>query len=214
MISKEFISRLLKYKNVLNKLKSLGFARVFSDNLGDAIGVAPSQVRKDFSILKITGNKRGGYNVDKLKSELNQILGGDQDKNAIIVGCGKIGTALINYHGFIREGIRVIAGFDVNESKLDKEKDYPVYHLDELEDFVKKNDVKIGIITVPESAASSVLEKMISVGIKGVLNFAPVQLRSTEECIIHNINIELELENLFYFVNASEKTSQVAVEDA
>jgi len=209
MISKDFISRLLKYKNVLNKLKSLGFARVFSDNLGDSIGVAPSQVRKDLAILKISGNKRGGYNVDKLKEELNGVLGGDKEKKAIIVGCGKIGTALRHYKVFSREGIKIVAGFDVDEGKIDEHQETPVYSIDKLKGFIKENKIRIGIITVTETAAASVLEDMIAAGIKGVLNFAPVQLRSTEQCIIHNINIELELENLFYFVNATELTKTV-----
>jgi len=204
MISKDFISRLLKYKNVLNKLKSLGFARVFSDNLGDAIGVAPSQVRKDLSILKISGNKRGGYNVDKLKEELNMVLGGNNEKKAIIVGCGKIGTALIHYKKFSREGIQIVAGFDIDEHKVDPQHEPPIYHMDKLKDFINDNNIRIALITVTETAAATVLEDLMSLGIKGVLNFAPIQLRSTDTCIIHNINIELELENLFYFVNATE----------
>ena len=96
----EIIKRLSQYKSVLQKLKTLGFVKVFSDNLGDAIGVSSSLVRRDFTAFGLTGNKRGGYNIDELITRLNTILGKEDVQRIIIVGCGKIGTALMNYTGF------------------------------------------------------------------------------------------------------------------
>ncbi len=89
----EMIIRITKYYRILHKLKSLGLERVFANNLGDAAGVNATIVRKDFSLLKIIGQKRGGYEIDKLISSLDKILGKDKPQRAIIVGCGRIGGA-------------------------------------------------------------------------------------------------------------------------
>ncbi|MFA5659764.1 MAG: redox-sensing transcriptional repressor Rex [Candidatus Omnitrophota bacterium] len=203
--SKDFISRLLKYKNVLTNFKKLGMVKVFSDNLGDATGLSSSQVRKDFSAFKITGNKRGGYDVDSLVEKLNQTLIGDRKQKVIVVGCGNIGRALIEYNGFHGESLKIVAGFDISKSKWDPEAKVPIYPLERMEEFVKKNQVKVGVIAVPEHEASSVCDKMIAAGIKGVLNFARVYIRETEGTVIDTVNIELKIENLFYFVNALSK---------
>ena len=98
--NRKCIMRLSRYKNGLKRLKALGFIKVFSDNLADAAGVTPSQVRKDFSIFGISGNKRGGYKVDELIEKLNDILGKNEIQDVILVGAGHIGTALLKYKGF------------------------------------------------------------------------------------------------------------------
>lgn len=203
--NKEFIERLLKYKNVLINLKKIGIVKVFSDNIGDATGLTSSQVRKDFSVLKIRGNKRGGYQIDNLISDLNAILGKDKPQKVIVAGCGKIGRALIEYNGFHAGNIEIVAGFDTTAEKVGDSESVPIYYLDEMEDFIRENDVKVGIIAVPETAATDVYEKMLSSGIKGVLNFARVHLREAEGTTVSNVNIELQIENLFYFVNILEK---------
>ena len=208
------IIRLSKYKNALYRLKLLGFVRVFSDNLADAVEATASQVRKDFSLFGILGNKRGGYKIDELIEKLNIILGKDELQKVVIVGLGKLGTALIHYTGFEKEEIKIVAAFDIDPTKfnrldsqpLKQKEKTPVLPLEDLPEFVRKNNIKIGIITVPDIAAKQVVEIMLSAGIKGVLNFAPIRLRGNDDCIINNVNLEVELENLIYFVNASTKT--------
>lgn len=202
------IIRLSQYKNALYRLRSMGFIKVFSDNLGDAIGVTASQVRKDFSIFGISGNKRGGYTVDELLEKLGDILGKGEIQKVIVVGAGKIGTALMQYKGFEKEGIKIVAGFDIDPSKHNKQSDVPVFPLDELQDFSKKKNIKIGILAVPDFAAQQVLDLMLSTGIKGILNFAPIRLKSSEDFIIDNVNLELELEKVIYFVNALDKVKE------
>lgn len=210
MLNREFILRLLRYKDVLNKLKSLGFVKVFADNLVDAAGVSSSQVRKDFSLLRIMGNKRGGYRIDDLIEELNVVLGKKELNKVIIVGCGKIGMALMKYNYFEKEGIKIVAGFDVDPEKLTKEGEIPILPLENLKGYIKDNNIKVGIITVSETAAAQTLEAMINAGIKGVLNFAPIRLKTESSCIINNVNIAHEIENIIYFVNATEKTKKSA----
>jgi len=203
--NKEVVQRLSRYKSVLHKLKSLGFVKVFSDNLADALGISPALVRKDFSVFGLSGNKRGGYKIDDLVGQLDTILGKDEPRNAIILGCGKIGTALMNYKGFAHERIRIVAGFDVNPAKLDPAAPIPMLDMAELDAVIAREQARIAIMTVPEAAANHTLELLVAKGIRGVLNFAPVALKSSAGCIIHNINIAMEIENLFHLVRFAEK---------
>jgi redox-sensing transcriptional repressor len=203
--SKNAIIRLSRYKNALYRLKLLGFVKVFSDNLADAVGVKPSQVRKDFSLFGISGNKRGGYLIDELISKLNTILGKNEIQKVVIVGAGHIGTALMKYKGFEREGIKIVAAFDIDPAKYQKDVEVPILPLEELKDCVQKNQIRIGIIAVPDIAAQQTADLMLAAGIKGILNFAPIRLRGPEDSVINNVNLEIELENVVYFANALNK---------
>jgi redox-sensing transcriptional repressor len=194
---------LSRYKNALNRLKALNFVRVFSDNLADAAGVTAAQVRKDFSLFGITGNRRGGYKVDELSDQLNKILGKDQLQEVVVIGMGNIGRALLHYGGLEKSGIKIAAGFDIDPAKFDPDGRPPVLPLDNLLPVVQQRGLVLGVLAVPDYAAQQVLELMLSAGIKGVLNFAPICLKAPEGCIVNNINLESELENLIYFVNAA-----------
>jgi redox-sensing transcriptional repressor len=203
MANRSCIIRLSRYKNALNRLRTLNFVRVFSDNLADAAGVTAAQVRKDFSLFGITGNRRGGYRVDELAEQLNKILGKDQLHEFIVIGVGNIGRALLHYPGFERSGINIAAGFDIDPAKFNQEGKPPVLPLDQLTGIIKARDIRLAILAVPDYAAQQVLELALSAGIRGVLNFAPICLKAPTGCVINNINLETELENLIYFVNAA-----------
>lgn len=197
--SKNSIIRLTNYYNVLCRLKLLGFIRVFSDNLADAVGVTAFQVRKDFSLFGISGNKKGGYLVDELAKQLATILGKDEVHKVIVVGAGNIGQALMNYQGFAKEGIEIVAGFDIDPSRINRQAPIPILPLEELKQFVKDHNVVIGIIAVPDIAAQQVFDMMLAAGIRGVLNFAPIQLRNQGNCIVDNVNLRFELETVIYY---------------
>lgn len=212
-LSKGMILRMVKYLRVLRKLKTLGIVNVFSNNLGDALGVTPAVVRKDFSQINISGNKRGGYNIDSLMASLEERLGKRATKDVIIAGCGRIGQALMAYREFPKEDINIIAGFDANEALIDREKTIPVLPTSEMQDFIKEHSIEVGIIAVPESSANDVFEQMLAAGVRGVLNFTPVELKCQgkcdpetcgKPCTVHTVNIGLELENLFYLININE----------
>jgi redox-sensing transcriptional repressor len=206
VMNRKCILRLSRYKNALRRLKSLSFVKVFSGNLADAAGVTSSQVRKDFSLFGITGNRRGGYRVDELVERIEHILGKKEIQKVVIVGMGNIGKALMRYRGFETGGIKVMAGFDIDPAKYNKMADTPILPLEDFREFVQANGVKVAILAVPDVAAHHVSEVMISAGIKGILNFAPIQLRGAENVVISSINLEVELENLIYFVNAGART--------
>jgi redox-sensing transcriptional repressor len=204
-LNKSTILRLARYLRVLEKLKSLGFVKVFSNNLGDAIGVTPAVVRKDLAVISILGNKRGGYHIDSLIAQLASVLGKGENHNVVIAGCGRIGSALMEYKGFARDGIRLLAGFDVDPARIGRASPIAVYDIKEMPEFIRSHQITVGIIAAPEAAAARILETMTSAGVQGVLNFAPVELKGGENCLILNVNLGLEIENLFYQVKLGDR---------
>ena len=207
-LNRKCIIRISRYKNALSRLKAWGFVKVFSGNLADAAGVTSSQVRKDFSLFGITGNRRGGYQVEELIAKIREIMGKDELQKVVLVGVGNIGKALLQYKGFESGGIKIIAGFDIDPAKYTNDTEVPVFPLDSFREFVQEHNVKIGVLAVPDVAAHHISEIMISAGIKGILNFAPIQLRTDGGVIVSNINLEVELENLIYFVNAQDRAGE------
>ena len=118
-----------------------------------------------------------------------------------------MGRALLNYPGFEKNSIKILAGFDMDQSKFAPNAEIPILPLEKVKDFIAKNTIQFAIICVPVLAAPQVSEILISAGIKGILNFAPIRLKEHEHCVIENINLVTELENIIYFVNAIEKSS-------
>lgn len=206
--SKASVSRLHSYREALLRLKFMGFVKVFSENLADAIGANAVQVRKDFSVFGLMGNKRGGYQIDELITRLDELLGKNKKYQVIVAGSGNIGRALLNYKGFENLGIQIIAAFDTDESKVNRRSEIPILPLAEMKDFIKKNKIRCGVIAVPDVAAQPVLDQMIAAGVKGVLNFAPVKLNVPDKFEIHNMNLGRELETILYFVNALDRQEQ------
>jgi redox-sensing transcriptional repressor len=203
--NQEVIRRLSRYRNVMHKMKALGLVKVFSDNLADALGVSPSLVRKDFSMFNLTGNKRGGYQIDDLLVKLNALLGKDRKQKIIIIGCGKLGTALMNHNGFPRVGIRVMAAFDSDPNVIAPDAPIPILHVKEMNKFIAENEIRVAALTVPEPAAQSVMENLQTTCVKGIINFSPISLKGDDHFLVHNINIEQEIENLFYHIHFSER---------
>jgi len=207
IVQKELIQRLVRYKNILLKFKSMGLSKAFSDNLGDAAGVSSSLVRKDFSLAHLAvGNKRGGYPIDVLLQRLDALLGTQALQRIVIVGCGKIGTALLNYKGFANENIEVVAGFDNNPARINPAAaPIPILPVSQLAAFVKEQDIQVAVLAVPENAAAGVLDQLAAAGVQGVLNFSPVQLKAGTSLFVQNINIAFEIENLFYYVRFNRR---------
>jgi redox-sensing transcriptional repressor len=208
MTTQNRINRLLSYKHLLNRFKSLGLVRVFSDNIADPLGISASLVRKDFNIFGISGSQKGGYRVDDVLDKINEILGSNEIQRVIIVGVGRIGEALMSYNGFHKDGIKIVAGFDIDVKKIKKSGDVPVRPIEELEEFVRKHNISVAIMAVPDIAAQQTLERLKAADIKGILNFSPVKFKSTKDITINNFNIENELVNLIYFVNKYKKNGQ------
>ena len=203
-VNKKTIARFSQYRKALQRFKEEGREKAFSDTLGDAVGVTSAQVRKDFSLYGISGNKRGGYQTEVLLEEMQVILGKDKVQKVIVVGVGNVGRALLNYTGFESEGIQVVAGFEKDPAKIGWIGKIPVMPLNELKPYVCKNMIEIGILAVPDAAAQDMCDMMVEADIKGILNFAPISLKVPDDVVINNVYLQMELENVIYFVNALE----------
>ena len=200
------IIRMFKYQKALLKLKKIGFINIFSENIAEETNINSSQIRKDFSIFDIYGKKRGGYHIETLITSINKIINYSKEQKVIIAGVGKIGKALINYKNFYQEGIKVIAGFDLKASNHLRVKVYPI---ETMKSFIKKEQIKIGILSVPEKYAEEIALFMYQAGIKGILNFTPIELQSKEDFLVHNIDLKIEMKSLFYQVECMEKSSSL-----
>jgi redox-sensing transcriptional repressor len=202
---KKNIRRLLLYRLCLVKFKEMGFKKVYSYNLGHEAGVSAEQIRKDFSQFGITGNKKGGYDLDYLLERLNSIFQRNEEQKVIIVGMGNIGKALSHYEcGFTEKKKYVVGGFDVDPTKIKMTYNIPVYPISEMPEFVKENKIKIAILAVPAISAQEVCSKLVSIGIKGIMNFSPVILQAPDDVIVNNINLCDELECVMHMAIPEE----------
>jgi len=205
----DFTTRLIKYKRILIQLKSLGLEKVFSSNLGDAVGITPTLVRKDLSRMNLSqGNKKGGYNINELIESLNNLLGTSELQDVVVVGCGNLGKALIKHEAFYKEGINMSAGFDINPREAEIN-GIPIYPMEVLHNYVTQHKIRVAVLCVPAGAASHTRDLLCETGIQGILNFTPVELKSTDELRIQNVNICLEIENLFFQISERRQAIEV-----
>jgi redox-sensing transcriptional repressor len=201
-VGRETVERLSRYRSVLLKLQGMGFSKVFSGNLGDALGLSGSQVRKDFAVFGMRGVKRGGYDIVGLLTQMAALLGTSEQCRAVVIGCGKIGQALLRSFGGRRGGVSIVAGFDSDPQVVSPVPDVPVLDVGELPAYIKKNGIEVAILCTPEQSVSNLLEQLRSTGvIRGVLNFTPTPLRSDEQFCVQNIDIRMELEKLFCLIH-------------
>ena len=212
-MNNEMLIRITRYYRALNKLRTIGLEKVFAHNLADAAGVSAAIVRKDFSQLNIYGQKRGGYDIVELSDVIGKILGKGEPENVIVVRCGRIGMALMHYSGFENDGINILAGFDNNPGVVSSNSSLiPILPISKLDEFALQNKISAAIITVPEAAAQDTYSHILECNIKGVLNFSPVTLKPMPTAdgklpVVHNINIGLELEQLFYEIKFPKEQS-------
>ena len=181
-------------------MRENGLNTVSSEALARAAGVKPTQLRKDLAYFGTFGTRGLGYDVAALSKKISDKLGTSRLQPVILIGVGNLGLALLSYRGFEKEGFEIVAAFDADpHRKRDKEIKQPIYGMDELAGFVKKQNIKMAILTVPASVAQEVANDLVDVGITGILNFAPIVLAVPEAIMVNNVNLAIELENLSYF---------------
>ncbi|MFI5359043.1 MAG: redox-sensing transcriptional repressor Rex [Halanaerobiales bacterium] len=199
-IPKATIERLPLYYRCLEKISAYEEDEVVSSReLGERLGIPPTQVRKDLSYYGEFGRRGVGYHVEDLKKSLAKILGINKTWPAVLVGAGNLGRALVNYEGFQKMGLQIT---DVIDSDLDKignkVGDITVRSSKDLEEIVKTRQIKIGIIAVPASAAQDVTDLLIAAGIKSIWNFAPTRLVVPEGIIVRNEDLSVGITSLIY----------------
>jgi redox-sensing transcriptional repressor len=200
-IPKKAIYRLSIYSRCLQKLRDNGLDTVSSTTLAKAAGVKPAQLRKDLAYFGQFGTRGLGYPVEILLTTIRETLGREHLQPVILVGAGNLGSALLRYPGFEKEGFEVIAAFDaLPEAARHRGVMIPVHHDSELEAFIHEKNVKLAILCVPAEQAQSVVNRLVFAGIQGILNFSPVLLEVSEEVTVNNVDLALELEHLGYFI--------------
>jgi redox-sensing transcriptional repressor len=199
-IPRKTIYRLSIYLRCLARLRDNGIGTVSSEALAKAAGVKSTQLRKDLACFGTFGTRGLGYDVAELSQKIADELGTSRLQPVILVGAGHLGLALLSYRGFEKEGFEIVAAFDAEPArKREKEIKQPIYGMDELPSFVKKQSVKMAILTVPAAAAQEVANRLVQAGIAGILNFSPMVLSVPEKLMVNNVNLAIELENLSYF---------------
>jgi redox-sensing transcriptional repressor len=200
-IPKKAIYRLSIYHRSLQKLHDNGVDTVSSTTLARAAGVKPAQLRKDLAYFGQFGTRGLGYPVDILSSIIRETLGREHLQPVILVGAGNLGSALLRYHGFEKEGFEVVAAFDANpEATRARGVTIPVFSDSELESFISEKHIKLAILCVPVEFAQAVVNRLVAAGIQGVLNFSPIVLEVSPDVTVNNVDLALELEHLSYFI--------------
>ncbi|ERP31630.1 redox-sensing transcriptional repressor Rex [Chitinivibrio alkaliphilus ACht1] len=203
-VNKKALERLFHYRNILYRLQEDGVTRIYSDTLAEELHTTASQVRKDFSLFHIKGNKKAGYHIPDLLDRLEEIFDSGAAQKVIIMGMGRIGSALAQYRWSSNQNLVVVAGFDIDPAKQQRT-GFPVYDPQELSRFVSQNSIELGILAVPERVAQAAYDALAKAGIRGVLNFAPVILTERPGCVVTSYCVESELSSLIYIVNKEKK---------
>lgn len=199
-IPRKSIYRLSIYQRCLQKLKQNDVDTVSSEALAKAAGVKSTQLRKDLAYFGQFGTRGLGYNVDVLSKTISDVLGHNRLQPVILVGVGNLGSALLRYGGFRKEGFEVVAAFDLNPKSRTTGVNIPILPMHEMERFIRENQVKMAILTVPASGAQVVTNEMVAAGIQAVLNFSPTVLDVPENVVVNSVDLAVELENLSYFI--------------
>jgi redox-sensing transcriptional repressor len=200
-IPRKTIYRLSLYNRVLQRLRDSGQGTVSSQALATAAGVKPTQLRKDLTYFGQWGTRGLGYNVDGLSKAITGVLGMAKLQPVILVGAGQLGTALLRYGGFAKEGFEVVAAFDADvDRKRPRDIKVPILPDTQMTAFIRERSVKLAILTVPGNVAQQVANELIAGGVQAILNFAPAVLHVPEGIVVNSVDLAIELENLSYFV--------------
>ena len=201
-ISMAVIRRLPKYYRYLGDLLSKDIQRISSKELSDIIGFTASQIRQDLNNFGGFGQQGYGYNIEDLHNEIGKILGLNKSYNAVLVGAGNLGQAIANYTGFKNAGFEIKALFDANPKLIGLNiRGFEILDSDILEEYIKENNIDIGILCVPKNGAQQLADRLVGAGVKGIWNFAPVDLDVPEDVTVENVHLSESLYTLVYQLN-------------
>ena len=204
-ISKSVLKRLPGYLAYLKTMPEGSAPHISATALANALGMGEVQVRKDLAMVSDGGRPKIGYQREALIDDIEQFLGYDNTTDAILIGAGKLGQALMAYSGFDEYGLNILAAFDANPKMSRTEEGEPVYNVSKLEQFCRTHKVLMGIITVPAEHAQSVADQLIAGGIKAIWNFAPTHLDVPPGIVVQNENMATSLAVLSVHLKAQIK---------
>ncbi len=198
-IAESTVRRLSLYLRLLEEFEEQGAETVSSEALASRGGTTSAQVRKDLSFFGSFGKRGLGYSVGELVRRLREILGLGRTYRVAMIGAGKIGSALVQYRGFRQRGFEVVSIFDVDPAKIGRSwNGLTVQSVVSLEGELRAHPVEIAVIVTPADAAQALTGRCVALGVKAILNFAPVQLTVPDEVVVKTVNLALELETLSY----------------
>ena len=200
-VPKAVVNRLSLYLRELEHLVRDGHATTSSTQLGRMLGFTDAQVRKDLAYFGHFGYPGIGYRCEELIAAIRRILGTDQRWTAALIGAGNLGRALLGYKGFQQRGFHFVAAFDSDPGKVGTRiEGIEVYHLDRLPEVTQQNRIRLALIAVPSAAAQGVADRLVAVGIEGILNFAPVTIALPPGVAQVGVDLAIELEQLAFSV--------------
>ncbi len=205
-VSSAVIRRLPRYYRHLTDLHLAGVERLSSSALGMSLGMTASQIRQDLSCFGEFGQQGYGYNVDKLRGEISEILGMGKGHTAVVLGAGNLGRALMENFHFDRSGFELCAAFDVDPALVGRQvSGVPVYHVDGLEKFLEEHPVSIGVLTVPRGVANHIASRLVAAGVKGIWNFTNIELMvDSAGVIIEDVHFADSLLALSYMISEEQ----------
>ena len=204
-ISKAVLKRLPGYLSYLKSIPEDASPYISATGLANALGMGEVQVRKDLAMVSAGGRPKIGYLRESLIEDISQFLGYDNTTDAILVGAGKLGQALLGYSGFDAYGLNILAAFDAEPVSQMSHEGKPIYPMEKMESFCRTNKVLMGIITVPAEYAQQVCDQLIKCGIKAVWNFAPTHLDVPANILVQNENMATSLAVLSMHLQAQMK---------
>ncbi len=196
------VARLPRYLRALSILRQKG-ETTNSKELGTFLGYSAAQIRKDLSQFGEFGKQGTGYNIDFLTEQINNILNLDREWKMILVGCGNIGHAILNYSGFSANGFHVVAAVDSDENLIGKviNDQITIQSINNVEQIIRNHQISIAMLTVPASVAQETAEELIKYGIKGILTYAPIILSLPSDIRVEYIDPVISLQHITYYLN-------------
>ena len=199
------VKRLPRYYRYLGELIKQDVKRISSNALSIKMNVTASQIRQDFNYFGGFGQQGYGYNVEYLYNEIGEILGLNDGDTTVIVGAGNLGRAIASHGAFEKRGFKLVGIFDNNEKVIGTViNGIEVMSVDNLEDFLAKNRVDIGILTVPKAAVVETAERLVKCGVKGLMNFAYTELNFNKDIAVENVHLSDTLMTLSYKIKQNK----------
>ncbi|MBV8141002.1 MAG: redox-sensing transcriptional repressor Rex [Verrucomicrobia bacterium] len=201
VIPRKTVYRLSLYFRIVERLFQNRIDTVSSAALAKAAGVKATQLRKDLTYFGQFGTRGLGYKVEALERQLARVLRTARFQPVILVGAGNLGSALIHYDGFAKEGFEIVAAFDTRPGRPKAgHLKIPIFPMERLKPFISEHAVKLAILTVPGTSAQTVTNALVEAGIQAILNFSTILLQVPNNVVVNNVNLAIELENLSYFI--------------
>ena len=198
-VAESTVRRLSLYLRFLEEFEEQGIDTISSEALASRGGTTSAQVRKDLSFFGSFGKRGLGYAVPELAGRLREILGLQRRYRVAVIGAGKIGSALVQYRGFGQRGFDIVAIFDADPAKIGRQwNGLAVQDIANLEMELARQPVDMAVLVTPAEAAQPVADRLVRLGVRAILNFAPLQLTVPAEVVVKTVNLALELETLSY----------------